>query len=197
MWRTTPLHRREMNGDPTADRPPPIPDGVDRSGLQQEGVGPLYHRRYQARITEPELSAEELFAAVVDNPNQAAPWGMARFKKRDGRPELLVRMPGPWDGPVRVVDRTPTSMRLATLETHLEAGQIEWRAGQDGGDIVFTIESWAQSGDRLSKLLYQHVRMAKEVQLHMWTSFLEGTATMAKGRLTDGVEIETRRVDVD
>ena len=164
MWRTTPLHRREMDGDPTADQPPPIPDGVDRSGLQQEGVGPLYHRRYQARITEPELSAEELFAAVVDNPNQAAPWGMARFKKRDGRLELLVRMPGPWDGPVRVADRTPTSMRLATLETYLEAGQIEWRAGQD-----------------------QHVRMAKE----------EGTATMAKGRLTDGVEIETRRVDVD
>lgn len=39
--------------------------------------------------------------------------------------EYLVRMPGPWNGPVRVVGRTPTSFRLATLQGHLEAGQLE------------------------------------------------------------------------
>ena len=42
--------------------------------------------------------------------------------------EYVVRMPGPWDGPVRVVEVTPTSFRLATLDGHLEAGQIEFRA---------------------------------------------------------------------
>ncbi len=39
-------------------------------------------------------------------------------------------MPGPWDGPVLVVDQTPTSFRFATLKGHLEAGQIEFRTGR-------------------------------------------------------------------
>jgi hypothetical protein len=106
-------------------------------------------------------------------------------------------MPGPWDGPVRVVDVSPTSFRLATLAGHLEAGQIEFRAADDGGDLVFTIESWARSGDRLSRVLYQSVRMAKEVQLHMWTSFLERVAKLAGGRAVGGIDIETHRVDED
>jgi hypothetical protein len=37
--------------------------------------------------------------------------------------------------------------------------------------------------------------MAKEVQLHMWTSFLERVARLAEGRLTGGVEIVSRKVE--
>ena len=48
--------------------------------------------------------------------------------------------------------------------------------------VVFEIESWARSGDRLSNLLYHRVRMAKEVQLHMWISFLEGVVTALRGQ---------------
>lgn len=103
-------------------------------------------------------------------------------------------MPGPWDGPVRVAAADSQSFRLATLSGHLEAGQIEFRAAQVEGELWFEIESWARSGDRLSNLLY-HLRMAKEVQLHMWTSFLEQAANVAGGRLTGGVEIVSRRVE--
>ena len=71
--------------------------------------------------------------------------------------EFVVRMPGPWDGPVTVVDRTPTSFRFATLKGHLEAGQIEFRTSADGDAVRFEIESWARSGDRLSGLLYDRV----------------------------------------
>jgi uncharacterized protein (UPF0548 family) len=60
---------------------------------------------------------------------------------------------------------------------------------------VFTIESWARSGDRLSRLLYEGLGMAKEVQLHMWTSFLERVASLAEGRMVGGIDIDTRRVD--
>ena len=61
--------------------------------------------------------------------------------------------------------------------------------------LSFEIESWARSGDRLSNLLYTHLRMAKEVQLHMWTSFLEQACGVAGGRLTGGVEIVSRKVE--
>jgi hypothetical protein len=94
-----------------------------------------------------------------------------------------------------VVERTPSSFRFVTLDGHLEAGQIRFAA--ERGDLLeFRIESWARSGDRLSNLLYHHLRMSKEVQLHMWTSMLERVAELAGGRLTGGIEIRTWRVDV-
>jgi hypothetical protein len=55
-------------------------------------------------------------------------------------------------------------------------------------------KSWARSADRLSNVLYHHLRMAKEVQLHMWISFLEGVVSLSGGRMTGGIEIDTRRV---
>ena len=205
MWRTTPLHRRERAGSPAEDGPPPLPAASSADDVQHpaDGVGPLYRRRYRARITGTGMRADEIVAALRADPNRAAPSEFARFHKvgdgtTDLRPgdEYVVRMPGPWDGPVRVVEATPTSFRFVTLRGHLEAGQIEFRAEPGaGGDVVFTIESWARSGDRLSRLLYQDLRMAKEVQLHMWTSFLERVARLSGGRLSSGIDVETRRVE--
>ncbi len=205
MWRTTPLHRRELPGTQADDAGPPLPAGVSRHELQpaDAGVGPLFHRRYRVRIREAQLDAGELLARITADPNVVAPTEFARFTKVHGDEgpmrvgdEYLVRMPGPWNGPVRVVARTPTSFRLATLDGHLEAGQIELSATDDeAGGLRCTIESWARSGDRLSLLLYKNLRMAKEVQLHMWTSVLERAARLAGGRLTDGIDIETHRVD--
>src|SRR5947199_108961 len=74
-----------------------------------------------------------------------------------------------------------------------EAGQIEFRVGENGL-TVFEIESWAKSATRLSNLLYHRARMAKEVQLHMWISFLEGVVSLSGGRMTGGIEIDSRRV---
>ncbi|MGI8758504.1 MAG: DUF1990 family protein [Acidimicrobiales bacterium] len=200
LWRTTPLHRRELRGSSATDAPPPLLPGVEEHGLQpaERGVGPLFHRRYKARISGSTTSAEELITRISTNLNQVTPNEMARFTKVRGDEtslrtgdEYVVRMPGPWDGPVRVVDVTATSFRLATLEGHLEAGQIEFRADL-GRELVFTIESWARSGDPLSRLLYHRLHMAKEVQLHLWTSFLERVTRLAGGRLVGGIDIDTR-----
>jgi hypothetical protein len=203
MWRTTPMHRREERGT-AEDLPPGLPDATLDEDVQrlEDGVGPLFHRLYRARIRDASLSAEQLIDRLTGDPNRATPTELARFLRvgGEGNPlavgaELVVRMPGPWDGPVRVTTRTDTSFRFATLDGHLEAGQIEFRAAQAGDMLSFEIESWARSGDRLSNLLYTHLRMAKEVQLHMWTSFLEQVCRLAGGRLTGGVEIVSRKVE--
>jgi hypothetical protein len=203
MWRTTPMHRVEVAGSAVDDAPPPVPPGVsdDEIQLPEHGVGPLFHRRYRARIRDSKYTPEELMELVSGTPDRVAPTEFASFQKVHGEEgrmalgdEFVVRMPGPWDGPVRVVDVQPTSFRLVTLAGHLEAGQIEFTAAQDGDRLVFRIESWARSGDRLSDLLYDRVRMAKEIQLHMWTSLLERVARTARGRITGGIEIDTRRV---
>jgi hypothetical protein len=203
MWRTTPLHRSEEAGSLPDDAPPPLPEDLSREELQPEqaGTGPLFHRVYRARIREAQVGSEELIAAIAADPDRVAPTEFASFAKVLGDEgtmevgdEYVVRMPGPWDGPVRVVDRTPTSFRLATLAGHLEAGQIRFSA-RNGDLLEFRIESWARSGDRLSNLLYHHLRMSKEIQLHMWTSMLERVAELSGGRLTGGIEIRTYRVD--
>lgn len=205
MWRTTVMHRRETVRDAGDEHLPPAhPDGVDDTDLQRpdDGVGPLFHRRYAIRIRESEVSASALMAQLKTDLNQAAPTKFARFQRVLGdQPRLrlgdeyVVRMPGPWDGPVRVVADDERSFRLGTLTGHLEAGQIEFRARPEGDTIAFEIESWARSGDRLSNLLYHRLRMAKEVQLHMWTSFLEGVTALAGGAISGGVDIDTQRID--
>jgi hypothetical protein len=177
MWRTTPYHRSEVNGALPGDAPPEIAPGVTRDELQIDGAGPLFHRVYRARIRETEVAPEALIAAIVADLDRVAPSEFASFNKVLGDDgvmavgdEYVVRMPGPWDGPVRVVERTPASFRFATLDGHL-------------------------AGDWLSNLLYDRLRMSKEVQLHMWTSVIERVAELAEGRLTGGIEIRTRRVD--
>ncbi len=203
LWRTTPLHRSEEEGS-LADLPDlrDQDDGLDerRQGLDA-GVGPLLHRSYAVRIVLSPMSPATLMEAVAANLNRASP-EMAVFRKTRGvdgvlRPgdEFVVRMPGPWDGPVRVVRRDATSFCLATLDGHLEAGQIEFRAVLDGDALRFEIESWARAGDRLSHLLYNRLRLAKEIQLNMWTHFCVRTAALADGRPRGGVTIRTRWLD--
>ena len=204
MWRTTPFHRGEREGSAGEDSPPPLPEGAELDDVQgpERGYGPLFHRRYRVLVREPQLSARELMSRLHANPDDASPREFASFIKVRGEEgamaagdEFVVRMAGPWDGPVRVLEVDDSSFRLVTLDRHLEAGQIRFSAedGEDG--LRFTIESWARSADLFADLLYQHLRMAKEIQLHMWTSFLERVAKLAGGRVSGGIEIDTRRLE--
>ncbi|MGN6169789.1 MAG: DUF1990 family protein [Solirubrobacteraceae bacterium] len=206
MWRTTPMRREEV----FPSTPPPLPElpaGVSSEEVQApgDGSGPLFHRRYRTRIRDCRLDADELMEAIRRNPNSTAPTTFARFQRVDGGgdrlstgDEFVVRMPGPWDGPVRVVQAGPRSFRLATLAGHLEAGQIEFRVTPDGeGRLMFEIESWARSSSRLVNLLYHRLRMAKEVQAHMWISFLERVVRLSGGRMTGGIELYTERIADD
>jgi hypothetical protein len=203
MWRTIPLHRSEEQGTRAADLPG---DAFDTAGFADRlqplaaGTGPMLHRTYGVRITGSALTPAALIDLVSGRLNQASP-EMAVFRKTRGRrgemkqdDEFVVRMPGPWDGPVRVVRRDKTSFRLATLQGHLEAGEIEFRAAPDGDALHFEIESWARAGDRLSALLYNRLGLAKEVQLNMWTHFCLRAAALSGGRPQGGLTIRTRWV---
>lgn len=204
LWRTTPLHRCEERGNPDEDRPPAHPGDVSRDALQPAaaGSGPLFHRRYRTRIRDTDFTPEQLVAGVSAHPDFAVPTEMATFQKTAGEEgamrvgdEFVVRMAAPWDGPVRVVDKQPASFRLATLDDHLEAGQIEFRSYREDGLLVLEIESWARSSSRVVHVLYDKLRMAKEIQFHMWISTLEGIVRLSGGRMTGGIDILTRRVD--
>jgi hypothetical protein len=207
MWRTTPMHRREAS---LALEPPlpgllSYPAEVTSAEVQgqADGSGPLFHRVYRTRIRESRMDGLELMAKLQADLNTAAPTTFARFQRVLGErghlavgDEYVVRMPGPWDGPVRVIDVSRCSFRLATLDGHLEAGQIEFRASSAKTEVVLEIESWARSGSPLVNLLYHRLRMAKEVQAHMWMSFLERVVHLAGGQMTEGIDLVTERVEM-
>jgi uncharacterized protein DUF1990 len=203
MWRTTPLHRSEVTGS-REDLPDPADESSQPGDNRQPasvGVGPLLHRTYAVDIAGSDMDPAVLIDRVAARLNQVTP-AVAVFRKTRGRQdgqvsygdEFVVRMPGPWDGPVRVVKREPGSFRLGTLQGHLEAGEIEFRATRRDQTLCFEIESWARAGDWLSNLLYNKLRLAKEIQLNMWTHFCIRAAALAGGRPRGGVTIRTRWV---
>jgi uncharacterized protein (UPF0548 family) len=176
--------------------------GGDRVQDLRTGFGPIYQRRYTAHISGSPLTAQQLITRLCDDLNAASPVEIAVFDKTSGTSqaieigdEYVVHMPGPWNCPVRVVERTPVSFRFTTLRGHLEAGEIEFRAREAQEGLVFTIESWARSGDRLAEFLYERLGIAKEMQLHMWAHFCARVAELSGGRMTGDVEVQTERAD--
>ncbi|OQO94591.1 DUF1990 domain-containing protein [Saccharomonospora piscinae] len=200
LWETTPLYRRECRGH-AADCPPPLPPGVLDQRVQraEDGYGPLFHRKFQVGIAAAELDAGRLLDRVVGDFRHFVPTEVVNIRTGslgaqglDVGDELVVEMPGPWNGPVRVVRRDATSLHLATLRGHLEAGQVRFGAREDDGLLVFEIELWARPASRLVHVLYSRLRLAKEVQLNMWVRFCLAAVATARGSLVDGVHISTR-----
>jgi hypothetical protein len=202
LWTTMVLHRSSQPGD-ARDAPPALPAHLvdDLSQRLEHGVGALYHRTFTVGILDPSLSAEELIDCLAENLNRGVPTEVTRVEAahagagwlHEGE-ELVVRMPGPYDGPVRVVHRDGTSFRFATLHGHMEAGQIEFRAQDADAGLSFRIEAWARPGDRLVRVLYSSLWFAREIQLNMWVRFCRKVVEIARGRPDCGVTIRTRVV---
>jgi hypothetical protein len=186
------------------DRPvPPAPTDLagDPAPVQTraDGHGPLHHRVYRVRIRDAQTTPEALFAAVVADLNAVSPVAMARWEKtrgEDGPPalgdEYVVHLAGPWEGPVRVVERTPTFFRVVTLRGHMEAGENAFRAlRDDDGRLVFEIETSARCGDPLFRLLYEPLWIGRELQLQQWSHVCARVAERSAGRRVGRIEVRT------
>ncbi|MDL5155708.1 DUF1990 family protein [Actinomycetospora termitidis] len=206
------VNHREEPGDPVTDAPPALPSSGPRDQPLSAGHGPMLHRVFTVHVPDARLGPRELVAVLVADINAAMIPGAARFDRVTGSAhaltvgdEYVVRIPGPWDGPVRVVDRTDetrrSSFRLATLEGHVEAGQIEFAAegagDEEGGEpaLQFSITTWARAGDLLADLMYNRLRVAKNLQFQLWVHCCVRAAELAGGTPEGGVEVVTRSVE--
>jgi hypothetical protein len=175
----------------------------DQDALQRAsaGSGAAFHRLYRVRVERPVLDSHELMAIILNDPNVACPLEIARFEREDAsRPielgdEMRVRLPGAWNGPVRATEVETHSLRLSTLRGHMEAGEIEFRARDHDGELIFEIESWARSGDPVFDFLYDRLGIARELQTDMWAFFLERVAQISGGSAAHGIEVHTRRCE--
>lgn len=192
-WSFPVRHRVRERAHVTSGPPLPPLDAPGRAPVQAEddGAGPRYHRRYHVDIPDAVLTPEEIIARVAADPNAFCPSEIARFEKTSGDPEalavgddLLVHIASPWNGPVRVAEVTPTSFTLATLEGHMEAGQIRFSAERrpdTPAAVRFEIESWARSSDAVVDAVYDKLGLARGVQGAMWTFFCQRVAETAGG----------------
>ncbi len=125
-----------------------------------DGVGPVHHRVYAISIPAPKARVRETMLALQMDPNSFSPQLLAKFEKTKGsssqlKPgdEFMIRITGPWNGPVRVTEVSQDKFRFVTLEGHLEAGEILFEIVEDGeAHTNFVIESIARSRTMLSIL---------------------------------------------
>ncbi len=188
--------------------PHPDPEvAADGAGIQtvHDGVGPLFRRIYRVRITGADRTPEEVITSLVEDFNNAAPTEIMEFEPQPDHEtadpvgsDVLIRMPGPWRVGVRLVERTPTSLRLVTLDGRMEAGHIDFslqRADEASGEdtMVFEIDSLARSKSLVYRAIYDWIPIAREIQLHMWTHYCRRIAVMAGGSLAGRPEVFTVR----
>ena len=95
--------------------------------------------------------------------------------------DVMVRISGPYDAPVRVVDIADDAIRLQTRTGHIEAGQIRFAARQVGDVLRFEINSWSRSAGLDIHLLWWS-GLAYELQTVMWTHVCRRAAVVSGGR---------------
>ncbi|ACO45804.1 DUF1990 domain-containing protein [Deinococcus deserti] len=172
-----------------------------RKSVQREddGRGALLERRYWVEVEHPQMSIQDLMLDIQQNLPQYAPELLAGFEKSVGMSDALrrgdeyhIRILGPWNGEVRVVEVSDTSFELVTLEDHPEAGRIRFSISphehfEDA--FHFEICSLARSRDGLVALSYD--ALGKRVQQTVWTTFCERVAQRSGGRKIGDVQVRT------
>lgn len=182
---------------------PPFPPVGSDEVVQSfdDGVGPAFHRRYSVVIDRPDADAVATMARVQADLNQVSSQELAPITKVAGvlgtmrsGDRYVVALAGPWSGPVMVAATAPDSFRLVTLEGHLEAGTIEFRA-QDlpDGALEFSVESWARSGDQGLRVLYDRLGIAQVLQSEMWVELCEAVVALVHGSQRGPVHVLTER----
>ncbi len=181
LLRRTPFEDRDVQG-PLAD--PDEPRTV--------------RRRYRVRVEHPRLSAATVAAIVVADPNVVLPVEVMRFSPggAEARPlrageERLIRMAGPWNGPVRIVEAGQEGFRFTALRGGAQRGEVAYRLRGDGEAIDAEVAITQRSASRLYDLAYHRLGIARRIERHTWSYVLERTAQLAGGRPPGRVLVET------
>ena len=176
------------------------PDMPDYLRDEDSAAGAATHRRFGLRICDPQISAEQLATIVAADPNLVSPWEVLRWElpDRERRPlapgdDVLVRMAGPWNGPLRVIARDSERLRFQTQPGHALKGELELRLRIDNGALFAEIELWERADDRLLAILHDRLGLTARMQTHTWVEFLHHTRRVSGGEADGHVRAHTTR----
>jgi hypothetical protein len=171
------------------------PDSAHRES--EHGVGPELHRLYRATIHAPKLPGPLLLGIIAADPNVIAPTEVLRFEKTCGKPgrleegdELLIRMAGPWNAPVKVTRRWEEGLRLAATRGHPQLGQVELRIRDEDGEIAVAIQTRERAAG-VKFLALQRIKLVQRMQSYTWGEMLQNTAQLAGGRPLERITVRS------
>jgi hypothetical protein len=193
--------RRQTVLEETISTGGPGPLGADDAALAQreseQGVGKVVHRLYSATIRTPQLPAARLLAIIATDPNVIAPSEVLRFEKTSGQPgrleegdELLIRMAGPWNAPVKVTRRWEEGFRFAATGGHPQLGQVELRTRDDDGDIAIEVQTRERAAGVTFHVL-QRITLIQRMQNYTWGEMLQNAAQLAGGRRLERITVRS------
>ena len=182
----------------------PLPAADPRASPSQTepGLGPVAHHLYAATTRNPKLAPEQVLAIIAANPNVVAPTEVLRFERPRGTSsslqkgdELLIRMAGPWNGPMRVTERGDDRLRLAAMPGHPQQGQIELRVRSRDGDrngILIELQTREHAAG-LGFYLLQRTGLIQRMQSYTWAEILQNAARLAGGQPPDRITVQSWR----
>lgn len=170
--------------------------------IPADGAGALLERDYWAVVDGARLGPVGLAGTVARHFEHFPPPALVRFRRASGArdrelevgDELQVDIRGAGSFGVRVVHRGASSITLATLEGHPEAGRITFGAYRHRrGDVVFHIRSRARAGSRprLAGFLF----FGDPMQTNTWSDFINRLAHSVGDGVVGAIHAEKRRVE--
>jgi hypothetical protein len=166
-----------------------------------EGSGPLLERDYWGVIRECRMKPSEVMELVRSRFWEFCPPELVQFRRSDGteeplqegdRLELDIKMAG--EAAVCVIHQTPTSVTLATLAGHPEAGRITFGAYRnERGDVIFHIRSRARAGSGVRYAGF--LAVGEAMQTNTWTDFIDRVAHMVGEGVVGAIRADTRERD--
>jgi hypothetical protein len=177
--------------------------GAEKLPLQTAdvGYGPLLQRDYWAVIRDCRLRPTRIMALVASRFAEFAPEEICRFARRPGArgplarsEELAIHIRGAGFCAVRVLHLDASSLTLATLPGHPEAGRITFGAYRnDRGEAVFHIRSRARASTARNYVGFLVVGEA--MQTDTWVEFVNRVAATVGSGVRDVIHAETRALD--
>ena len=184
-----PLHAPLKGPGTLADLPDPVHGPGGQAARQQTlemGVGPMLHRSYAVRITGSSMTPAALVDLVAERLNQVSP-EMAIFRKTRGRQVPCAWAMSSWSAcPARGTDRCG-SCAVTQPPSGSPPWTATWRQAKSSSGPSRTATASASRSNpgpgpgTGCGLLYNRLRLAKEIQLYMWSHFCVRTAPWPAG----------------
>jgi NADH dehydrogenase len=189
-------------------RPTPLDESLPKLGdslperLPSEGIGPMHHKTYRAKVRGARLDAEQLIALVRDAFGELAPRATVEVgaepasPSRRLEPGATITMALPLRGhvQVRVEEVAPRAITLATLEGHPLAGAVRFVAEPEPeGAVRFEVRAWHRAATLADLLVMETLGGA--LQSFTWQSFVEAVVERSGGHAVAGVEVTSERPD--
>lgn len=163
------------------------------------GVGAVHQAIYSAEIRGGRFTAARLLDEIAARITEVMPIDFAAEPGASTRAEegetLTAEIKGRGHVQVRVVERTPTSITLATLEGHPLAGVVQFQTEDRPEAVRAAVHTFAQPANVVDWLAMKTV--GEGMQRQNWREVVRRVIALSGGEAPAGVQREARALSED